>query len=164
MQEHAPRMLVEGLKLLGITEIVGNEDNPEILGWADELEIRSAYQHDSIPWCGLFVGIVAMRAGKPVPKNPLWARNWAKWGEPCTPELGCVLVFRRGDGGHVGLYVGEDAEHYYVLGGNQSDRVCITRIKKDRLLAARNLYAIGKPKNVRQVTLKTGGEISKNEA
>jgi cell wall-associated NlpC family hydrolase len=40
--------------------------------------------------------------------------------------LGDVLVFRRGGGGHVALYVGEDEEAFHVLGGNQADR-CASR-------------------------------------
>lgn len=36
--------------------------------------------------------------------------------------------------GHVGFYVGEDAKGYYVLGGNQGDKVSVVRIAKDRLL------------------------------
>jgi hypothetical protein len=42
--------------------------------------------------------------------------------------LGDVLAFVRNGGGHVGLYVDEDASAYHVLGGNQSDRVSITRV------------------------------------
>lgn len=39
-------------------------------------------------------------------------------------------------GGDVALYVGEDAGAYHCLGGNQSDKVCITRIAKSRLSCA----------------------------
>lgn len=155
-------MLVEALKLYGVKEKQGNADNPDILGWADEIGLRETYQHDSIPWCGLFVGVVAKRAGKPLPSGPLWARNWAHWGSLCQPELGAVLVFVREGGGHVGLYVGEDSQHFHVLGGNQSDSVCITRIAKDRLLAARCMYK-NKPANVRQVRILGGGNVSGNE-
>jgi len=163
LKENAPRMLIEALKLYGVKEKVGSENNPEILAWAKETGLKQ-YNADSIPWCGLFVALIAKRAGKPLPKKPLWARDWAKWGEACEPELGCILVFERGTGGHVGLYVGEDLECYHVLGGNQSDMVRVSRLKKDRLLAARNLYLIGKPKNVRKVWLKPTGEVSNNEA
>lgn len=162
LKENAPRMLIEALKLYGVKEKVGGENNPEILAWAKETGLKQ-YNADSIPWCGLFVALIAQRAGKPLPKKPLWARDWAKWGEACEPELGCILVFERGTGGHVGLYVGEDLECYHVLGGNQSDMVRVSPIKKRRLLAARNLYAIGKPNNVRRIFLSPTGVISTNE-
>lgn len=162
-KEPAPRMLLEALKLFGTAEIVGEKHNPEIIGWAVELGLGSLYQQDEIPWCGLFVGVVARRSGKPVPANPLWARNWARWGSECKPELGCVLVFSRESGGHVGLYVGEDDKCFHVLGGNQGNRVCVTRIEKARLLAARSMYKV-KPSNVRPVVIIQQGGISKNEA
>jgi uncharacterized protein (TIGR02594 family) len=145
-----------------VCEIVGNENNPTILGWADEIGVGSLYDADSIPWCGLFIGVVAKRAGKELPTNPLWAHDWALWGEPCLPALGCVLVFSRESGGHVGLYVGEDETCYHVLGGNQSDCVCVRRLDKHRLLAARESYKV-RPVNVRTVMLDGRGEVSKNE-
>lgn len=163
-QEPGPKMLAEALKLYGTAEVQGSKNNPEILHWAELLGLSRVYNQDETPWCGLFVAYVALKAGKPVVKDPLWARNWIKWGEPTAPELGCVLVFSRGTGsGHVGIYVGEDAECFHVLGGNQGDKVCIVRIPRARLLAARALYNI-KPPNVRPVRLGPTGPISSNEA
>lgn len=156
----APKMLAVAIALLGVKETKGAADNPEILGWANEIGLKSAYSHDEIPWCGLFVGVVAHRAGKPLPVNPLWARNWAKWGnESKEPSLGDVLVFTRGSAGHVALYVGEDADHYHILGGNQSDQVCIVKKSKSDFIAARNFYATGKPDNCRPVHLSTNGGV-----
>lgn len=162
-REPTPKMLVAGLSTLGTKEIIGDSSNPVILEWAKDLGITD-YKTDSTPWCGLWIAHVAKLAGKEIIENPLWARNWAKWGTACKPELGCVLVFmREGGGGHVGLYVGEDATSYHVLGGNQSDMVCVTRLAKNRLLAARCSYKI-KPSNVRPVFLESSGTLSSNEA
>lgn len=162
--EPAPKMLHEALKLYGTKEVLGDAHNPTILYWAKELGLEDIYTADSIPWCGLFMAVVAKHAGKAVPTNPLWARNWAKWGNKTKPELGAVLVFERGPtSGHVGMYVGEDDTHYHVLGGNQKDMVCVVRIEKKRLLAARDSYNV-KPANVRQVRLQPTGETSRNEA
>ncbi len=133
-----PRVITEGLKEYGTLETPGKSNNQKILDWADEADVENFYTADSIPWCGLFVKIITKRAGKPALKNPLWALNWAKYGtavgQPC---LGDILVFQRDGGGHVGFYIGEDSETYHVLGGNQNDSVCITRIYKKRLFAAR---------------------------
>lgn len=164
LDEPGPKMLHEALKLYGTQEVLGDGHNPVILHWAKELGLEAVYTADSIPWCGLFVGIVAKHAGKNVPANPLWARNWATWGDKTTPELGAVMVFSRGPtSGHVGLYVGEDDNYYHILGGNQSDKVCVTRIEKKRLLAARNSYKV-KPQNIRTIRLASTGAISRNEA
>jgi len=162
-KESAPTMLVKGLELYGTTETAGNVNNPVILSWAAECGLPS-YNADSIPWCGLFIAVVAKRCFKKIPANALWARSWLAFGDMCDPELGCVLVFsREGGGGHVGLYVGQDSDCYHVLGGNQGDKVSITRIKKDRLIGSRAEY-VSKPLSVRKVILAASGQVSTNEA
>jgi len=166
-REPGPKMLVEALKLFGTMEKPGRADNPTILAWAKEIggEVADVYAADSIPWCGLFMAVIAKRAGKEAPAHPLWALSWAAFGAKSpVPGLGDVLVFVRNGGGHVGLYVGEDGSAFHVLGGNQSDRVCITRVAKARLYAARRpLYRI-QPANVRPIHLASSGTLSLNEA
>jgi uncharacterized protein (TIGR02594 family) len=166
-REPGPKMIVEALKLYGTLESPGSANNPNIVAWAKEVggEVADAYKADSIPWCGLFMAVVAKRAGKEIPKHPLWALSWSAFGAKTdAPALGDVLVFARNGGGHVGLYVGEDASAFHVLGGNQSDRVCITRVAKSRLYAARRpLYRV-QPANVRPIHLESTGALSLNEA
>ena len=162
-----PRTIAEALKLFGTVEVPGAANSPIIMGWADEVggAVDRAYSADSIPWCGLFAAVVAKRAGKALPASPLWALSWATFGTP-SPQasLGDVLVFKRNGGGHVGFYVGEDATAYHVLGGNQSDRVCITRIAKARLHAARRPDYRNQPATVTPRHLAAAGALSRNEA
>jgi uncharacterized protein (TIGR02594 family) len=163
--EPTPRMLIEALKEYGVKEHPGDEDNPVIIGWAKETGLDRTYRDDLTPWCGLFMAVVAKRAGKSVPATPLWARSWANWGS-ATPlaMLGDVLVFtRRGGGGHVGIYVGEDSSCYHVLGGNQQDMVCIVRLLKSRCIAVRRQYKTAVPSNVRRIYLEASGAISVDE-
>lgn len=166
-REPGPKMLVEALKLFGTLESPGSKNNPAILAWAKEVggDVSGVYSADSIPWCGLFMAVVAKRAGKDIPKSPLWALSWANFGKPAPRAmLGDVLAFKRNGGGHVALYVGEDSAGYHCLGGNQSDAVTITRIAKSRLHAARRpLYNV-QPDNVRVVNLASDGVLSTNEA
>lgn len=165
-KEPGPIMIVEALKLFGTLEGAGAKDNPTILGWGKEIGQQAVYSHDSIPWCGLFMGVVAHRARKEIPHSPLWALSWADFGVPVDkkgPMLGDVLTFKRDGGGHVALYVGEDSTAYHVLGGNQSDKVCITRIAKSRLYKSRRPKYISQPANVRKVILQSNGVLSKNE-
>lgn len=162
-----PLMLFHALRLHGVAEARGVADNLEILQWAAEVggEVARTYRADAIPWCGLFMAVVARRAAKPVPAGPLWALNWARFGVPAdAPALGDTLVFRRPGGGHVGLYAGEDAEAFHVLGGNQSDRVCFTRIARSRLFAARRPAYRNRPATVRRYQLAPSGALSHNEA
>jgi uncharacterized protein (TIGR02594 family) len=166
-REPGPKMLVAALKLFGTLEKPGSANNPTIVAWAKEVggEVADVYKADSIPWCGLFMAVVAKRAGKEVPKHPLWALSWSAFGAR-SPDasLGDVLVFTRNGGGHVGLYAGEDKTAFHVLGGNQSDRVCITRVAKARLYAVRRpLYRV-QPANVRSIVLEASGALSLNEA
>ncbi len=162
-----PRMVAEGLRLFGTAEAAGAADNPAIIGWAAEVgeAVACAYRADAVPWCGLFMAVVAARAGKSVPAQPLWALNWRSFGVAAdVPALGDVLVFRRpGGGGHVGLYVGEDERAYHVLGGNQGNRVCISRIAKGRLAAARRPAYRVAPACVVPVWLAALGALSTNE-
>lgn len=166
--EGAPKMIVEALKLFGTIETPGAGNNKTILDWATEVggNVRDVYKADSIPWCGLFMAVVAKRSGKEIPKSPLWALSWATFEERTEEAmLGDTLVFTRKGGGHVGLYVGEDETAYHVLGGNQSDKVCITRILKTRLYTVRRpVWKIAQPPNVRKIVLKSTGNISANEA
>lgn len=171
-----PNTIKEALKLYGVQEVVGKGDNATILAWRDELNgaapagkpIVSGFSGDAVPWCGLFSAIIAYRRLKKVEevvKDPLWARNWAKYGVKADrPMLGDILVFVRNGGGHVGFYVGEDTTCFHVLGGNQSDKVCITRIEKTRCIAARRPPYVTVPKAVKPFFLAASGSVSSNEA
>ncbi|MBX7155784.1 MAG: TIGR02594 family protein [Bacteriodetes bacterium] len=170
-KESGPLMILEALKLFGTLEQKGKANNQTIIAWAKEIggNVADVYKADEIPWCGLFMAVVAKRAKKQVVKDPLWALNWGTFGKQIdNPEFGDVLVFIRktSEGktaGHVGLYIGEDKDCYHVLGGNQSDQVCIARIQKSRLYASRRPNYNVQPKNVRRVFLKNSGTVSVDE-
>ena len=163
-REGAPRMLVEALRLYGTSEIKGRADNPTIIEWAKEVGVANSYAGDDVPWCALFMAVVAKRAGKEPPHDPLWALNWRNFGKSVpTPMLGDVLVFTRSGGGHVTLCVGEDATAFHCLGGNQGDRVCIVRkLKSGQHWARRPIYTT-QPTNVRVVHLAATGKLSEKE-
>ena len=158
-------MVLEALSYYGLHEAPGGANNPVIMAWARELSLTS-YHGDDTPWCGLFMAKIARDAGKVYPEAPLWARNWLTFGlSSPMPMLGDVLVFQRpGGGGHVGIYVCEDADAYHVLGGNEGDAVNIVRMAKARLLAARRPDYHITPPNVRVIKMGADGPLSSNEA
>jgi len=169
LNEKHPQILVEAVKLYGIKETQGKDSTPAIMQWAAELGAKKlgiTYQDDSVAWCGLFMAICAKRAGQSVPAIAVRAISWLTFGNAVKEAmLGDVLVFTRAVGGHVGLYVGEDDDAYHVLGGNQSDRVCITRILKNRLTGIRrSVFIKSQPTNIRKIKLEKLGKISDNEA
>jgi uncharacterized protein (TIGR02594 family) len=161
-----------GLAEYGTREVVGRGSNRTIIAWRDELNQAGVkiegFSDDDIPWCGLFAAIIAYRRKKipaEVVKDPLWARNWSKYGKAAgAAMLGDILVFQRGSGGHVGFYIGEDRTAYHVLGGNQSNAVTIARIAKNRCIAARRPPYVMVPAGVRPYQLSAGGILSTNEA
>jgi uncharacterized protein (TIGR02594 family) len=184
-----PNTIKRGLEQFGVREIVGKGNSATIMDWRDKLNgaapagkpIVSGYSSDEIAWCGLFVAFICwLRTGVigEVVRSPLWARNWANYGvgvavrkngklvslNGLVPSLGDILVFERGDGGHVGFYIGEDDTTYHILGGNQSNMVCIVRIEKKRLLNVRRPPYKTTPAGATPRRLSGSGLISTNEA
>lgn len=160
-----PRMVKIALDQLGTKEVSGSGNNATILSWAKELGITDTYSADSIPWCGLFIALVVKRSGREPVVNPLWARNWGKFGNKATVAmLGDIVVFVRPGGGHVAFYIAEDKDCYHVLGGNQGDAVTIMRIEKNRCIAIRRPVYNNQPESVKQYFVKAGGVVSTNEA
>lgn len=133
-----PVWLTEARQHLGVREVPGKLHNPKIMGWIQEVGAKALgipVNDDETPWCGTFMAMLMRRAGLASPAIAVRASSWGKWGRQLNgPRLGCVLVFSRAGGGHVGLYLSEDATHYHVLGGNQSDSVSIMRLEKSRLI------------------------------
>ncbi len=131
-------------------------------------KVFAAHDPREVPWCGAFVATCLLKWNPDItiPANPLGARNWAKWGQACTPQLGAIMVFWRGSkagwSGHVAFYWGEDDTAFHVIGGNQSDAVTITRIAKSRFLAARWPVGIPKPETVIRMS-NDGRPLSTNE-
>lgn len=127
--------MVEAERVRGLREA---RDNARLFKW---LKSDGATVGDpaKIPWCGDFVqtAIALALPNEPIPANPYLAANWVKFGQATTPQRGAVLSFWRGSPdswkGHVGFYAGEDATHFLVLGGNQSNSVSLARIEKRRL-------------------------------
>lgn len=159
----APRMVREAMAMYGTTEVLGNGNNATILAWAKELGIK--YDSDSVPWCGLLMAVVAKRAKWDVVKSPLWALSWKNFGKKVDKALlGDVLVFKRNGGGHVGIYVGESTNYYYVLGGNQSDKVNIMRIAKRRCVSINRPPYKLMPATAIAYNYTDSGKVSSNEA
>jgi len=156
LAEGAPQLLVQALKLYGVTEVPGPKSNSTILGWLKKLAF-SWIKDDATPWCGTSLAYAATEAGVAV-RNPEMPRAfwWCGWGTPvAVPMLGDVLVLTIS---HVGIYVGENTTHYFILGGNQGDAYNISRFPKTWLKCARRTpWKVGQPANVRRIWLDAQG-------
>jgi uncharacterized protein (TIGR02594 family) len=132
-----PAWLVEARKHIGMREVPGAATAPTISRWLADL--GAWWRDDETPWCGVAVAAWVKAAGLPLPKHWYRARAWLDYGEPmAAPAVGCIVIFEREGGGHVGLLVGEDEKRRLcVLGGNQGNRVSIAPFDRDRLLGFR---------------------------
>jgi len=137
--EHLPKIWKEFRKHYGVLETPGKANNPLIMEWAKLVNVSGYYLADLIPWCGLFMAMLVLRAGYKVVRDPLAAKNWASFGRTIArgEEVFCdILTFVRPGGNHVGLYIAESDTEFLVGGGNTSDSVGMAWIAKDRLIHA----------------------------
>lgn len=128
---------------LGIQEVTGEKDNPEVLKYFDEIGFDGSQLKDETAWCSAFANWVAYKAGA-LMSGALTARSWLKIGqETDSPEMGDVVVLwrvsRSSWKGHVGFYAGEDKDTVHILGGNQNNQVSIKKYSKERLLGYRDI-------------------------
>ncbi len=131
---------------LGKREIPGPKSN----GWLRDMWMglrggkwfwdAVGYGDDSrLPWCGAFVAMCVESAGFAYAKNYASAKDWLNWGEVLNdPAEGCIVVFTREGGGHVGFVVGRDLRgRLLVLGGNQGDAVSVAPFEFSRVAGYR---------------------------
>lgn len=152
----------EAYKHIGLKEIKGVKHNLTIKKWLSEL--RAWWSDDETPWCGTFAAHCIKSAGYPLPKHWYRAKDWLNWGVAITkPCFGCIVVFERAGGGHVGFVVGKDkSNRLMVLGGNQGDAVSIAPFDVSRVAGYRMPASVpsGKPLPIIVSELQS----SKNEA
>ena len=139
-----PFWLLKAREYVGQAEIPGRESNPFIrqlwLKLGGEWLWNMMGSDDSAsPWCGTFVGAVLKESDIPIAKHWYRAKDWLNWGNILAePILGCVVVYERTGGGHVGFVVGKDVLGRIVtLGGNQGNRVSIAPFDAARVLGYR---------------------------
>jgi uncharacterized protein (TIGR02594 family) len=115
--------LAEARKHIGLTETKGTVHNPEIVQFWKDIK-RGGIKDDETPWCAAFVGAMLERVGVQSTRFES-AKSYLAWGQLLMmPVVGCIVIFTRQGGGHVGFAVGRDkVGNLLVLGGNQGDAV-----------------------------------------
>lgn len=129
--------ITEARKLIGVTETKGARHTPEVLQMWRDIK-RGGIKDDETPWCAAFVGAMLERAGIKSSRFES-AKSYLTWGTRlAAPAPGCIVVFTREGGGHVGFVVGRDvAGNLQVLGGNQADAVNIRTFSRSRVTGYR---------------------------
>lgn len=122
---------------IGTKEIAGNQHNQRIVQYHSTTTLKATT--DEVPWCSSFVNWVLLKAGLSITRSAA-ARSWLKYGVPCKLQYGCIVITKRGNSptaGHVGFCVRHDDKHVYLLGGNQSDNVKISRFMRTSVIDTR---------------------------
>jgi uncharacterized protein (TIGR02594 family) len=132
-----PPWLITAESYIGTREVKGPKTATVIEEWLQRL--GAWWADDEAPWCGAFVAAVMQRHGYPVPRYWMRAKAWIEWGMQIQkPVLGCIVIFERQGGGHVGFVVGRRSDGYlWVLGGNQADAVRVSLFSPARVVGYR---------------------------
>jgi uncharacterized protein (TIGR02594 family) len=135
-------------------------DNPvasavPYLGYSEKThrsELKELLDIDPVrtEWCAAFVNAVLEESNITSNSNhkyPLTARAFLDWGESVPKDdiqPGDIVVFPRGNQGwqgHVGFYLRTEEingiAYYWILGGNQRNKVSVVRYKQSSVLGIR---------------------------
>jgi len=158
-----PKWLELAKRELGTKEVAGNQDNPSIMQYYADAGFPDI-DHDEVAWCAAFTNAMLKRSGL-VGTRSLAARSFEKYGQKLdAPKPGCIVVFPRGNPkgwqGHVGIVSEVGDGVLKVLGGNQSDKVCVQTYPTSKALAFR-WPKVAEPKKPAPDTPVTVPELSK---
>jgi uncharacterized protein (TIGR02594 family) len=138
-----PWMVIANAEI-GMKEYPGNGENPRILEYLRSTTLAAPDSaRDETPWCSAFANWCVERSGYEG-TDSAWARSWLNWGVAIDkPQRGCITVFTRdGNKGHVAFYLGSTSAGIKVLGGNQSNAVCVSVYRKSDVLGYRLPHAL----------------------
>ena len=155
----------------GTCEAPGARNNPRVVAYFGD--VGSKVVDDETAWCAAFAGAMLERCGIRSTRS-LMAKSYVTYGTKCKPKMGAILVFNRGGDprfGHVGFYVGEDHDSYFILGGNQwnsktrrSEIVNVGAQPKSRLVACRWPPTVAKSRTVHGLATSAVGETMRQTA
>ena len=139
------------MRFSGTREVSGRAANPQIMAM---LNLDAKWpEDDAVPWCSGFVNYICWIL-RVVRSKSLRARSWLTVGqvinlEDARPGWDVVILNRAGGPddpniidapGHVGFYAGQEGSWVWLLGGNQSDEVKLSRYPTKDVLGVRRLY------------------------
>jgi uncharacterized protein (TIGR02594 family) len=130
---------------IGLKEIKGVGHNPTILGWLRDFGKnigRWGRSRDETPWCAVFVSHCLHAAGMQTTESAL-AASYVTYGRPSKFIPGAVIVIKPKKSGpdkstgsragnHTGFLLRVTKTHYYIVAGNQGNRVSRKWFSKKR--------------------------------
>lgn len=123
---------------IGVKELPGQKHH-ESIQFYQQFTTLGGPRADEIPWCSDFICAGMELNGYTSTKDAL-AKSWLNYGIDVKPNYGTILIFQWSNGNyHVGWYVYQDQSKglIYVLGGNQSNSVCVKPYDARHLVSAR---------------------------
>lgn len=131
-------------RYLGVKETPGKGTTKLIRQWIKEAASWLDGDDSATAWCGCFRGAIGMETGTGVPAEHYRAASWMQWGyavnrhDPSQWKKGMTVVLLRPGGHHVALLDRVRGDKVYLLGGNQSDCVCIQHYPLKAVVAVRS--------------------------
>jgi len=132
--EKTPPWVATAKKEIGTAEVVGAKANPRILEYFKSSKFWGEDDSGGAnAWCGSFTAWVMEQHNYTPPKAAYRAKSWINFGTKIKePIIGAIGIKSRTGGGHVAIILGKskDGKQYYMLGGNQGDKVCVKTYSK----------------------------------
>lgn len=125
---------------VGIKEIVGAFAHPRILEYHSAVSLRAT--SDETPWCAAFVNWCLKQGGIRGTDSAM-AKSFLHWGSPIgldEADLGDIVVFSGSNpwSGHVAFFSSRaEGGKVSVLGGNQSNSVCLSPYPTHKIISIR---------------------------
>ena len=132
-----PEMMAHAMDLFNVSEVPGAENNPQIMKMFAAID-QDWVQGDETSWCSAFINYLAKENGYDY-SGSLTARSWLPIGRRASiPNPGDIAVLWRESPdswkGHVGFFIRDDGMNVWILGGNQSNKVCIKPYPRERVI------------------------------
>ena len=136
-------LLLEMLGNYGLKEVAGKNSDPTILVMLQEMGYDSSADDSEIAWCSAALNYFCKKLGYER-SGGLDARSWLKMPvKVLQPQIGDVAILWRVSPtdwrGHVGLFITQDLNNVWLLGGNQANSLNIAPYKRDQILGYRKL-------------------------
>ena len=123
------------LQELGQKEESGSKANQRILEYFKSSKFWGKDDSGGAnAWCASFTSWVMQQHKHTPPENAFRAKAWENFGKVIEkPVYGAIGIKSRAGGGHVAFVMGQsaDGQYLYMLGGNQSDEVNISRYARN---------------------------------
>lgn len=120
---------------LGVKEAPGKAIEKRVVEY--HLSTTLGATDDAVPWCASFVCWCLEQAGYKSTKSAR-AISYGGFGKKLEePKPGAIIVTKRKGGHHVGFFVGKTQFGVKLLGGNQSDMVCVKEFPDSMVIAVR---------------------------